>query len=67
MTLKQRRTPFDHFLLQVIFPMMLDTPLRPCVCLARMWHSTPHNTRAAREFVDLRLPVAPAVDLAQAA
>ena len=67
MTLKQRSTPFDHFLLQVVFPMVADTPLRPCMRLARMWHTEPPKVTPVRELVELPRPVAPSVELARAA
>jgi hypothetical protein len=68
MTLKQRRTPFDHFLLQVLFPMVADTPLQPCMRLARMWHTMSHQApRPAADAVSLPRAATPSVDLAQAA
>ncbi|MBV8084855.1 MAG: hypothetical protein JO247_08565 [Chloroflexi bacterium] len=66
MTLKQRRTPFDHFLLQVVFPMVADTPLRPAMRLARMWHTSPSVTPLVQQPIELRR-VAAQVELAQAA
>ncbi|HEU0168833.1 MAG TPA: hypothetical protein VFS62_13730 [Chloroflexota bacterium] len=67
MTLKQRRTPFDHFLLQVVFPMVAGTPLRPAMRLARMWHTSPQvSALPVQQPVELRR-VATSVELAQAA
>jgi hypothetical protein len=40
MTLKQRRTPFDKFLLHVLFPALSNSPLRPLVGAARWWHTS---------------------------
>ncbi|HEX6512181.1 MAG TPA: hypothetical protein VF157_07785 [Chloroflexota bacterium] len=38
MTLKQRRTMMDRFLLMTVFPLLQHSPLRPLTRAASLWH-----------------------------
>jgi hypothetical protein len=69
MTLKQRRTRFDRFLLRVVFPTLTEWHMTPLTGAARLWHTAeaPAASKRPQRAPELAAPAVGATLTARAA